>query len=29
MALIFPTGQVPPEIEDKILPSDLRRIDSP
>jgi hypothetical protein len=29
MALIFPTGQVPPEIEDKILPQDLRRIDSP
>jgi hypothetical protein len=29
LALIFPTGQVPPEIEDKILPQDLRRIDAP
>ncbi|HEY1922036.1 MAG TPA: hypothetical protein VGG44_04665, partial [Tepidisphaeraceae bacterium] len=29
LALIFPTGQVPPEIEDKILPQDLRRIDGP
>jgi hypothetical protein len=29
IALIFPTGQVPPEIEDKILPQDLRRIDGP
>jgi hypothetical protein len=29
IALIFPTGQVPPEIEDKILPQDLRRIDAP
>jgi hypothetical protein len=28
-ALIFPTGQVPPDIEDKILPQDLRRIDAP
>jgi hypothetical protein len=29
IALIFPSGQVPPEIEDKILPQDLRRIDGP
>jgi hypothetical protein len=27
LALIFPTGQIPREIEDKILPQDLRRID--
>jgi hypothetical protein len=29
LALIFPTGQVPREIEDKILPQDLRRIEAP
>jgi len=29
LAIIFPTGQIPPEIEDKILPKDLRRIDAP
>jgi hypothetical protein len=28
LALIFPTGQVPREIEDKILPQDLRRIEA-
>ena len=29
LALIFPTGQIPREIEDKILPQDLRRIETP
>jgi len=29
LALIFPTGQIPREIEDKILPQDLRRIEAP
>jgi hypothetical protein len=28
LALIFPTGQVPPEILDRILPQDLRRPDA-
>jgi hypothetical protein len=29
LAIIFPTGQVPPELNDKILPQDLRRTDEP
>ncbi|HEY1923394.1 MAG TPA: hypothetical protein VGG44_11645 [Tepidisphaeraceae bacterium] len=29
LAVIFPSGQVPREIADKILPQDLKRIDSP
>jgi hypothetical protein len=29
LAIIFPTGQVPPELDDKILPQDLRRTDQP
>jgi hypothetical protein len=29
LAIIFPTGQIPPSIEDKILPQDLRRVDAP
>jgi hypothetical protein len=29
LAIIFPSGQVPPELNDKILPQDLRRTDEP
>jgi hypothetical protein len=29
LAIIFPTGQISPEINDKILPEDLRRFDAP